>query len=118
MKIIIDVPNESYAWIKEHTSVRDYSSTTEFVLCDAIRNGVPYEERPTGEGQKWRRHTMTNEEAIEILKTESCADCSCHPVSPMSCINTKCPLIEATLLAIKALEERPTEMTEEQNNGT
>ena len=48
---------------------------------------------------------MTNKEAIEILKTESCADCSCHPESPMSCINTKCPLIEATLLAIKALED-------------
>lgn len=47
---------------------------------------------------------MTNKEAIEILKTESCADCSCHPETPMSCINTKCPLAEATLLAIKALK--------------
>ena len=48
---------------------------------------------------------MTNAEAIEVLKTESCADCSCHPQTPLSCINTKCPLVEATMLAIKALEK-------------
>lgn len=47
---------------------------------------------------------MNNELAIELLKTESCANCSCNAPSPIFCIHENCPVAEATRQAIKALE--------------
>ena len=47
---------------------------------------------------------MTREEAINVLKTRSCYECSWGCDSPVSCHCGGCDLTEATEMAIEALE--------------
>ena len=49
---------------------------------------------------------MTGEEAIEILKTDSCMDCGVGAQSPCTCeFDGNCDIKDATEMAIKALEQ-------------
>ena len=49
---------------------------------------------------------MTGEEAIEILKTDSCMDCGVGAQSPCTCeFDGHCDIKDATEMAIKALEQ-------------
>lgn len=48
---------------------------------------------------------MTEHEAIEILKTESCYECSYGCDSPVTCTCESCAIKDAVNIAIKALEE-------------
>ena len=50
---------------------------------------------------------MTKEEAINVLKTDGCYDCTFGCFSPFDCKNDLCDVKEATQMAIKALEEPP-----------
>ena len=45
MKLIIDIPDEYVEQLKNHTE----GATAESEAVYAIRNGMPYEERPQGE---------------------------------------------------------------------
>lgn len=47
---------------------------------------------------------MTNAEAIQVLNTDSCADCSWGSSTPIECDCPECPVKEALQLAIAALE--------------
>lgn len=47
---------------------------------------------------------MTNKEAINVLKTRSCYECSWGCDSPVSCHCGGCDLAEATRIAIESLE--------------
>ena len=47
---------------------------------------------------------MTREEAINVLKTDSCYECSWGCDSPVSCHCGGCDLAEATRIAIESLE--------------
>ena len=48
MKLIIDIPDEDYNRIKEwEDNITGYQ--TSLVLYRAVRNGIPYDERPQGE---------------------------------------------------------------------
>ncbi len=47
---------------------------------------------------------MTREEAINVLKTRSCYECSWGCDSPVSCHCGGCDLAEATRIAIESLE--------------
>lgn len=44
MKLVIDIPEEKYEWIKKNNPNVDINS-----IVGAIANGTPYEERPYGE---------------------------------------------------------------------
>lgn len=46
---------------------------------------------------------MTREEAINVLKTDSCYECSWGCNSPASCHCSGCDLAEATRIAIESL---------------
>ena len=49
MKLIIDIPEEQYIFIKlSDKSVFADASSKECML-NSIKNGIPYEERPQGE---------------------------------------------------------------------
>lgn len=48
---------------------------------------------------------MTENEAIKILKKDSCYECSQGTYSPFNCEYGECRVAKATRLAIKALEE-------------
>lgn len=48
---------------------------------------------------------MTENEAIEILKTDSCIECIEDADSPIVCEYGACRVAETTRIAIKALEE-------------
>lgn len=51
---------------------------------------------------------MTREEAIEILKTDSCMDCAVGAQSPCTCeFDGHCDIKDAMEVAIKALEQEP-----------
>lgn len=57
MKLIIDIPDEDYKFIKDLQSLivggRGNCKTIQANVINAIRNGIPYEERSQGE---WARH--------------------------------------------------------------
>lgn len=62
MKIVIDIPDEDYKFIKEvqlYLSVRRSGKTIERNVINAIKNGTPYEERPHGEwhGNNFDEHS-------------------------------------------------------------
>lgn len=44
MKLIIDIPEDLYKWICEQ-----YANSNHEVVYNAVKNGIPYEERPQGE---------------------------------------------------------------------
>ena len=47
---------------------------------------------------------MTPDEAIEVLKTDCCAECTQTPKSAIECKSEICPVHQATILAIVALQ--------------
>ena len=52
MKIVIDIPDEDYKFIKDlqfYHSGRRNGKTIERNVINAIKNGTPYEEKPKGE---------------------------------------------------------------------
>lgn len=49
MKVVIDIPDEIYEWLKKKFPNADTNSIT-----GAIANSTPYEDRPRGE---WRDHS-------------------------------------------------------------
>ena len=52
MKLIIDIPEEDYKFIKDlqfYHSGRRNGKTIEHNVINAIKNSTPYEERPKGE---------------------------------------------------------------------
>lgn len=52
MKIVIDIPDEDYKFIKDlqfYNSGRRSGKTIERNVINGIKNGIPYEERPQGE---------------------------------------------------------------------
>lgn len=52
MKIVIDIPDDDYKFIKDlyfYNSGRRSGKTIERNVINAIKNGTPYEERPKGE---------------------------------------------------------------------
>lgn len=58
MKIVIDIPDEDYKFIKDlkfYNSGRRNGKTIEWNVINGIKNGKPYEERPQGEWIKYIR---------------------------------------------------------------
>lgn len=53
--------------------------------------------------------TNVNEEAIEVLKRKSCYECAMGCVSASTCEGYDCDLKIATNIAIKVLEQQPSE---------
>ena len=53
MKLIIDIPDKDYEFIKDIQTLvigsRGNCKTLQYNVITAIKNGVPYEERPHGE---------------------------------------------------------------------
>lgn len=49
MKIVIDIDEEKYEWIKKNNPNADINS-----IVGAVANGTPYEERPHGECKSCR----------------------------------------------------------------
>lgn len=52
MKLVIDIPEDCYRYIKELQSLvmaRGTCKTIQKDVIDAIKNGTPYEEQPIGE---------------------------------------------------------------------
>lgn len=61
---------------------------------------------------------MTENEAIKILKKDSCYECSQGTYSPFNCEYGECRVAKAARLAIKALEEfRSTAQSARQKNA-
>ena len=52
---------------------------------------------------------MTGAEAIEILKTDGCSDCSWGCETPLKCANKDCLFVKALKMAISALKQAPNE---------
>lgn len=63
MKLVIEIPEEKYEWIKAHNLNIDNDS-----IVGAVANGTPYEERPKGE---WK---CTKQGDIPI--TDRCTNCN------------------------------------------
>lgn len=64
MKIVIDIPEEDYKFIKDlqfYNSGRRSGKTIERNVINGIKNGKPYEERPIGH---WKDHRW-------------CSNCGC-----------------------------------------
>lgn len=57
MKLIIDIPEEDYKFIKDLKGLilgsRGNCKTIQMHVINAIQTSIPYEERPQGE---WKRH--------------------------------------------------------------
>lgn len=57
MKLIIDIPEEKYEWIKNNNPNVDINS-----IIGAIANGIPYEERPKEDWIPVKTRSLTEEE--------------------------------------------------------
>lgn len=55
MKLIIDLPEDLYKWIKDK-----YDNPNGEVAYSAIKNGIPYEENPHGKWVKIFENPFTN----------------------------------------------------------
>lgn len=72
MKIVIDIPEEDYKFIKDlqfYNSGRRSGKTIERNVINGIRNGTPYEDRPHGE---WIIHS---DDLYPEESTEECPFC-------------------------------------------
>lgn len=82
MKLIIDISNEDYEFIKDLKSVvicsRGNTKTIQYNVINAIKNGIPYEERPHGKGIKKMDHvgfvSYICSECGDELELEDCSD--------------------------------------------
>lgn len=85
MKLIIDIPDKDYEFIKDIQTLvigsRGNCKTLQYNVITAIKNGVPYEERPKGEwimnktSKRGRNYTCTNCEKISRNKFSFCPNC-------------------------------------------
>lgn len=65
MKLVIDIPDEYVEQIKNNTE----GATAESEAVDAIRNGIPYEERPQGDliSREALKKALTSETKDEFV---------------------------------------------------
>lgn len=72
MKLVIDIPDKDYEFIKDLQSLiiggRGNCKTIQYNVINAIKNGTPYEERPKG---KW----------IAIHKGYVCSNCNKYTIT-------------------------------------
>lgn len=61
MKLLIDIDEEKYEWIKNNNPNIDINS-----IVGAIANGTPYEEIPTGAWTPIKYRPLTEEERVEF----------------------------------------------------
>lgn len=54
---------------------------------------------------------MTDKEIVQILETECCADCSCHPISAIECTNKDCKYRAAIMACVAILRKRISDNT-------
>ena len=54
---------------------------------------------------------MTDKEIVQILETECCADCSCHPISAVKCKNEDCKYKMAITACVAMLRKRISDKT-------
>ena len=67
MKLVIDIPDGDYRYIKELQSLiiaRGTCKTIQRDVINAIKNGTPYEERPIGEWIPVKYRPLTVDECI------------------------------------------------------
>lgn len=67
--------------------------------------GIGYTKFSQEELAEMKDRTMTENEAIKILRKDSCYECAQGTDSPVNCEYEECRVAEATRAAIKALEE-------------
>ena len=67
--------------------------------------GISYTKFSQEELAEMKDRTMTESEAIKILRKDSCYECAQGTDSPVNCEYRECRVAEATRAAIKALEE-------------
>lgn len=67
MKLIIDIPEDLYKWIRD-----DYGHNTEEVVYKAVVSGIPYEERPQGKWIPIKTRPGTDEEYEEFSQYGDC----------------------------------------------
>ena len=64
MKLIIDIPDKDYEFIKNFQSLiiggRGNCKTIQYNVINAIKNGTPYEERPKGEWELFEKRPYQN----------------------------------------------------------
>lgn len=65
MKLIIDIPEDLYKWICEQ-----YANSNHEVVYNAVKNGMPYEERPQGEWGKWAISEIRCPNCLEYFQTD------------------------------------------------
>lgn len=67
--------------------------------------GIGYTKFSQEELAEMKDRVMTENEAIKILRKDSCYECAQGTDSPVNCEYRECRVAEATRAAIKALEE-------------
>lgn len=67
--------------------------------------GIGYTKFSQEELAEMKDRVMTENEAIKILRKDSCYECAQGTDSPVNCGYEECRVAEATRAAIKALEE-------------
>lgn len=81
MKLVIDIPDEDYKFIKDlqfYNSGRRSGKTIERNVINGIKNGKPYDERQRGEWIKGREisRTMIGDRIQHIeYKDYTCSNC-------------------------------------------
>jgi hypothetical protein len=78
MKVVIDIPDDDYEYIKLlHEGLTDYQTTLK--LYRAVKNGKPFEERPQGEwidcGEYYRCPFCSNWVLTVDGKPNYCDEC-------------------------------------------
>lgn len=71
MKIIIEIPEKTNAHIRSDYGhgMKGLFDEDKEILCDAIYNGTPYEERPHGE---WKNERFSENHTLYFGKCSQC----------------------------------------------
>ena len=85
MKLIIDIPEDKYEWIKKNNPNADVNS-----IVGAIANGIPYEERPQGEWIPVKTRPLTEEEKEEYPDYSFMYDCKLPDDGEEVLLTTSC----------------------------
>ena len=79
MKLIIDIPDKDYEFIKDLKSVviggRGTTKTIQYNVINAIKNGIPYKERPQGDWIPITMRPIEEEEKIYYPVATFMFDC-------------------------------------------